>query len=186
MGLVIAVLLTRDLVALPFGTVGTDLFQGEQVGARLHDTSRQEESRHVDAGYGHEVGRHGFIATGDEETAIEGGGADMDLHQGGHDVARYQGIVHAVVSLCFAIANVGTEIVGRMALCLSDPFAGNLHQLQEVGTAGMAMAVAALHDDLCAVEVGGCPTTAQSEGVDFRGSLSEFLTVHTCYKSFSI
>ena len=75
MGLVIAVLLARDLVALPLGTVGTDLFQGEQVGARLHDASRQEEGRHVEAGYGHEVGRHGFIATGDEcfDEALFGG-----------------------------------------------------------------------------------------------------------------
>ena len=162
-------LLLRYLPPLEHGAVLADLLQGQQVGAGFHHPAGDHNGGDVDAPNGHQLGRHGFVAAGDKHPGVKGGGVCVDFNQIGDGVPAHQGVVAAVVALAHAVAHVRGKVQRgfrpRRVGCLGRL----LGKLQQVGAAGMALAVGALNEHLGLFQVLGGPAHAHAQGVHLRG-----------------
>ena len=166
--LVIGELLPADLPTLALGAVRPDLLQGEQAGPRLHHAPGDHHRAQVGAADPHKHPGQALVAAGDEHARVEGGGVVVQLHHAGDHVPAGQGVVDAVVSLGLAVADVGDEIPGGLGPGLVRAPAGQLHQLQQMGAAGVAVSKGALHQNLGLFQILQPPAHAQAQRVHLR------------------
>ena len=158
-------LLTGDLAALVAGRDSTELLQGQQVGAGIHDAASDDDRRDVDAAHSHEVRGQALIAAGDKDTGVERGGLGVDLDHVGDHVAAGQRVVDAVVALGLAVADVGAEVTSAVATSLGNTGAHLLDQLKQAGGTRVRVAERRLDDDLRLVQVLDAPARAQTQRV---------------------
>ena len=84
--------------------------------ARLHRSARNEDGRYVQAHGCHEHARRYLVAVADAHHGVGLVGVDHVLHAIGNDVARRQGVEHAVVSHGDAVVDGdGIELGGKAA-----------------------------------------------------------------------
>ena len=183
--LVVVELLTADLAALVLGGVHTELLQGEQVGAGVHDAARHHDAGDVEAADGHEVRRHALVAAGHEHPGIEGGGVRMDLDHVGDGVAAGQGVVDPVVALRLAVADIGGEVPRPVAALLGDAGAHRFHELEEAGRSRVRVAEGGFDDDLGLRQILRLPARADAQRVELGGELTVFLTAQRRSKAAS-
>ena len=96
----------------------------------------------------------------------------MNLHHGGHDVSRHKRVVHTIVSLRFAVANIGHEVMGGTSTCGLNTGICLSHQLIQMGATGVTMPVAAFHDNLRLAQLLDLPAATQPERIQFRCQLT--------------
>ena len=134
-------LLWRDgvLALFPQGDV-----PGNQTGgharAGAHDAAGDEHRGDVQTRDGLEVGRDGFIAARRKNHAIPGNGAGMDLHHVSNRLARGEHIVHAVMSLRAAIADVRDMVMGGIPSALQNAYGRLFGKRLEMYAARMRIA----------------------------------------------
>lgn len=129
------------------------------------------------------MGGHALVAAGDEHRPVEGGRAGVYLDHVGDHIPGGQGVVDAVVALGLAVADVCGDVPGAGAPRVPDAPADLLCQLQQVHTAGVAVAEGALDHDLGLGQVLRRPAGAQPQRVQLRRDLPELLAlrfVHGC------
>ena len=79
-----------------------------------------------------------------------------------------QRVVDAVVALCDAVAHIGCKIACSLAAVGVDCLYSLLHELIQMGAAGVAVAKGALHHDLGLCKVVHLPAHADLQRIVFR------------------
>ena len=157
--------LARDLAALVAGRNRTELLQGQQVGACIHDTAGNDDGGDVDAAHGHEVRRQALIAASNKDAGVERGGLGMNLDHVGDHVATGQRVVDAVVALGLAVADIGAEVTGTVTASLGNANTDLLDQLKQAGRTRVRVAERRLDNDLRLVQILDGPARAQTQRV---------------------
>ena len=111
---------------------------------------------------------HGLVAAGDEHAAVVHGGVGLSFHQIHDGVTVGQRVVDAVVALCDAVAHIGCKIACSLAAVGVDCLYSLLHELIQMGAAGVAVAKGALHHDLGLCKVVHLPAHADLQRIVFR------------------
>ena len=161
-----------------------DLFQRQQVvdgaggvidhvllgqGVGFHHAAGDHDGAHIlQAANAHQHGGHGLVAAGDEHAAVVHGGVGLSLHQIHDGVTVGQRVVDAVVALCDAVAHIGCKIACSLAAVGVDCLYSLLHELIQMGAAGVAVAKGALHHDLGLCKVVHLPAHADLQRIVFR------------------
>ena len=161
-----------------------DLFQRQQVvdgaggvidhvllgqGVGFHHAAGDHDGAHIlQAANAHQHGRHGLVAAGDEHAAVVHGGVGLSFHQIHDGITVGQRVVDAVVALCDAVAHIGCKIACSLAAVGVDCLYSLLHELIQMGAAGVAVAKGALHHDLGLCKVVHLPAHADLQRIVFR------------------
>ena len=115
--------------------------------------------------HAHQHGGHGLIAAGDEHAAVVDACVCLCLHQIHDGVTVGQRVVDAVVALCDTVAHIGRKIACSLAAVGVDCLYSLLHELIQMGAAGVAVAKGALHHDLGLCKVLDLPAHTHFQGV---------------------
>ena len=143
---------------------------------RVHHPARHQNGGHVDPPDAHQVGGHRLVAAGDEHATVKGRGHGVNLKHVGNHVPAGQGVVHAVVSLRHAVADVGGEVSRRPAARTGHGGHNLLRQAQQMRAAGMAVAKGAFHHDLRFTKILHGPAHAHAQRILLRGQGAYVLT----------
>ena len=168
MRLVETELFLADLPAFVHGTVGSDLFQGQKIRPRIHDASRQYDAGDIDPARRHQMRRHAFVAACDINRSVEGRGAGVNLDHIRHHVPGGQRIVHAVMALCFPIADVRAEISRPESPFPGCSLFGLFRKLQQMDAARVAVSEGAFDENLRLCQILPFPPCSQPERIQLR------------------
>ena len=133
--------------------------------AGTHGSAGHEDCGNIQTCHGLQMRRDGFVAAGGENHAVPGNGAAMDLHHVGNGLAGSEHIVHAVIALRAAVADIRGVVLGRLAAHFINTVNGLLDHLVEVIAAGMRVAVNALNHDLWLDNIRVIPAGAHVQSV---------------------
>ena len=184
----LADLFQRQQVVDGAGGVVDHVLLGQGVG--FHHAAGDHDGAHIlQAANAHQHGGHGLVAAGDEHAAVVHGGVGLSFHQIHDGVTVGQRVVDAVVALCDAVAHIGCKIACSLAAVGVDCLYSLLHELIQMGAAGVAVAKGALHHDLGLCKVVHLPAHADLQRIVFRCQFTHCLRTqfhdHTSKMLFS-
>ena len=163
----LANLFQRQQVVDGAGGVVDHVLLGQGVG--FHHAAGDHDGAHIlQAANAHQHGGHGLVAAGDEHAAVVHGGVGLSFHQIHDGVTVGQRVVDAVVALCDTVAHIGCKIACSLAAVGVDCLYSLLHELIQMGAAGVAVAKGALHHDLGLCKVIHLPAHADLQRIVFR------------------
>ena len=101
----------------------------------------------------------------------------MDFIHESHDLTANEGVIHAVVGHRYPVAHVGHGVQGCLALALGHRQLRFLRQPAEMDTAGVAVAVRGVDEDLQFAEIAFIPARSGPQAVSLIIDFSQALAV---------
>ena len=145
---------------------------GGHIRAGAHAAAGDEDGGQIQAGGGFQLGRDGLVAGGGENHAVPGVHRAVDLYHIADGLSGGQNVVHAVVALGAAVANIGGVVLGGVAALFEHAVLGLLHNAAQVGAARVAVAKHVLQQNLGLLDVLLVPAGAHLQGVELGPQLA--------------
>lgn len=149
---------------------------GRLSGPGTHTAAGDEDGWDIHAGSGFQMCRDGFITAAGKDHAVPGHGTGVNLYHIGDRFTGGEYEIHAVVSLCAAVTDIGGVIVSRKPAPFKDADLGLFCKLVKMDAARMGIAVYIFDHDLGFCDVGVIPAAAHFEGIELGPPQTLFCT----------
>ena len=128
-----------DLSTFTHCIVLSNLLQCKKIRTCIHHTACHDNRRNIDSSYRHQMCRHSFITACNKYSTIKRSCICMNFNHICHHISGRQWIVDSIMSLCFSITDIRTEITSSETTCLCNTLSCLFDQIQKMSASRMTV-----------------------------------------------